>query len=118
VLVARQLVPAAEAICGMTRDADYGPVLAIGPGGVDVEDVGRVSVSIAPLDLAGARELVLDARLPDPGDVLAAALVGLGDLALSHPEIAAIDVNPLLLAPEGAVAVDALVVVSPATKYE
>ncbi len=117
VLVARQLLPAAEAICGMTRDPDYGPVLAIGPGGVDVEDVGRISVSIAPIDLEGARELVAETRLPDPGDVLADVLVGLGALALSHPEIAAIDVNPLLLAPDGAVAVDALVVVSPATKY-
>ena len=102
----------------MTRDPDYGPVLAVGPGGVDVEDVGRVSVSIAPIDLEGARELVAEAGLPDPGDVLGAALVGLGDLALSHPEIAAIDVNPLLLTPEGAIAVDALVVVSPATQSE
>ncbi len=118
VLVARQLAPAPEAICGMTRDPDYGPVLAVGPGGVDVEDVGRVSVSIAPIDLEGARELVAEAGLSDPGNVLGAALVGLGDLALSHPEIAAIDVNPLLLTPEGAIAVDALVVVSPATRSE
>jgi acetate---CoA ligase (ADP-forming) len=118
VLVARQLTSAAEAICGMTRDPDYGPVLAIGPGGVDVEDLGRVSVSIAPLELAGARELVAEVGLQDPGDVLAETLVALGDLALAHPEIAAIDLNPFLLAPGGAVAVDALVVVSPATRSE
>jgi acetate---CoA ligase (ADP-forming) len=102
----------------MTRDPDYGPVLAIGPGGVDVEDLGRVSVSIAPLELAGARELVAEVGLQDPGDVLAETLVALGDLALAHPEIAAIDLNPFLLAPGGAVAVDALVVVSPATRSE
>lgn len=118
VLVARQLAPAAEAICGMTRDPDYGPVLALGLGGIDVEDLGRVAVSIAPVDLDGARELVSEARLPDPRDVLARALVGIGDLALSYPEIDAIDVNPLLLAPDGAIAVDALVVVSPATQSE
>jgi acyl-CoA synthetase (NDP forming) len=115
VLVARQLAAAHEAICGMSRDPDYGPVLVVGAGGVDVEDLGRASVSIAPIDLDGARELVVEADLPDPGDVLASTLVALSRLALAHPEIDAIDVNPFLLSPDGTVAVDALVLVTNAT---
>ena len=38
VLVARQVDPGTEVLCGMTRDADFGPILAVGRGGVDVED--------------------------------------------------------------------------------
>jgi acetyltransferase len=53
VLVAKQLPAAPEAICGMTRDPDFGPVLAIGSGGTRVEDLRRISVSIAPLELEG-----------------------------------------------------------------
>jgi acetyltransferase len=114
VLVAKQLPAAPEAICGMTRDRDFGPVLAVGAGGADVERLGYVAVSIAPLDVQGARELVAEARLPDPGDVLAWTLVALSRLALARPEIESIDVNPLLLSEDGAVAVDALVVVADA----
>ena len=114
VLVAKQLPAAAEAICGMSRDPDFGPVLVVGTGGVDVEDLSRVAVSTVPIDLEGARDLVAEARLPDPGDVLAATLVALSRLSSAHPEIAAVDVNPLLLQPRGAVAVDALIVVGTA----
>jgi succinyl-CoA synthetase beta subunit len=68
-------------------------------------------VSLAPLDLASARALVAEAGLSPAVDVLAETLVALGRLALDHPEIAAVDVNPLILSADGAVAVDALVVV-------
>jgi acetyltransferase len=118
VLVAKQLPPAPEAICGMTRDSDFGAVLAVGSGGIGVEEVARIALSLAPLDLMGAKALVAEAALPDPGDVLALTLVALGTLALAHPEIAAIDVNPFLLLPNGAVAVDALIVVTDATESE
>ena len=112
VLVAKQVDPGVEALCGMTRDPDFGPVLAVGPGGTAVEELGRLVLSLAPLDLEGACELVAEAGIDDPGDVVASTLVALGRLALAHPEIEAIDVNPLVLAPGGTLAVDALVVVS------
>ena len=44
-------------------------------------------------------------------DALASTLVALGRLAVDHPQISAVDVNPLILSADGAVAVDALVVV-------
>ncbi len=112
VLVARQVDAADEAICGMTRDPDYGPVLAVGPGGVAVEELNRLTLTLAPLDLETAREVVVEAGVADVGDVVAATLVALGRLALRHPEIESVDVNPLVLGPGGSVAVDALVVVS------
>jgi acetyltransferase len=110
VLVARQLEPGPEAFCGMTRDPQYGPVLAVGAGGTDVES-GRVAVSLAPLDLEAAAELAYEAGIEARRGDVARTLVTLGRIALEHPEITEIDVNPLILGAGGAVAVDALVVV-------
>ncbi len=112
VLVARQVDAGAEAICGMTRDPHYGPVLAVGPGGVAVEELDRLTLTVAPVDLEAARQLVAEADVDDPDDVVASTLVALGRLALAHPEVESVDVNPLVLGPGGAVAVDALVVVA------
>jgi acetate---CoA ligase (ADP-forming) len=111
VLVARQVDPGAEVLCGMTRDADYGPVLAVGTGGEAVETLGRVTLAVAPLDVAIARSLVEDAGIEDRSGVVAETLVALSRLAVAHPEVESVDVNPLIVTPQGAVAVDALVVV-------
>jgi acetyltransferase len=118
VLVARQLPRGVEALCGMSRDPSYGPVLAVGLGGSAVEALGLVAVCLAPVDLELARELVgeapgLASLASEPArEQLARVLVALGCLAMEHPEIAECDVNPLVLDAAGAVAVDALVVVS------
>ena len=117
VLVAEQVPAGPEAFCGLTRDPDYGPVLAVGLGGVAVEALSLVATTLAPLDLETAWLLVHDA----PGlarvasgaaiETLATVLVALGRLAVEHPEVEAVDVNPLILGSDGAVAVDALVVI-------
>ncbi len=116
VLVARQVPPGPEAFCGMTRDADYGPVLVVGVGGLAVEALGLAAVTLAPATDAEAREVVREA----PGlsglaegavESLAGALVALGRLATDHPEVVEVDVNPLVIGADGAIAVDALVVV-------
>jgi acetyltransferase len=112
VLVARQVEPGVEVLCGMTRDADFGPILAVGRGGVDVEELDRVQLSSAPLDRAGAAQLVADAGVDDPHGVVAATLVALGDLALANPRIASVEVNPLIVGESATTAVDALVVVA------
>jgi acetyltransferase len=83
-----------------------------------VEALGLVAVCLAPVDLELARELVgeapgLASLASEPArEQLARVLVALGCLAMEHPEIAECDVNPLVLDAAGAVAVDALVVVS------
>ncbi len=121
VLVARQVDAGVEAFCGMTRDPDYGPVLAVGLGGRAIEALGLAAVALAPLDDAGARALVAEApgiaqlASPAAATALAATLVALSRLALERPEVDEIDVNPLILGAGGATAVDALVVVKGAS---
>ena len=101
----------------MTRDPDYGPVLAVGLGGRAIEALGLAAVALAPLDEEGARALVAEApgvaqlASPAAAATLAATLVALSRLALDRPEVDEIDVNPLILGADGATAVDALVVV-------
>jgi len=115
VLVAAQATDGTEAFCGMTRDPDYGPVLAVGLGGRAVETLSLAAVSLAPVGEREALQLVAEAPGLDAGpaarEALATTLVALGRLAVDHPQISAIDVNPLILSSDGAVAVDALVVV-------
>jgi acetyltransferase len=111
VLIAKQAEPGDEVLCGMTRDPDFGPVLAVGVGGAAVESANRVAVSVAPLDLKLAVALVEEAAVTDPAGVVAQTLVALSRLALAHPEIESIDVNPLIVMPQRTVAVDALLVV-------
>jgi acyl-CoA synthetase (NDP forming) len=111
VLVARQVPAGPECFCGMFRDAEHGAVLAVGRGGDDVEGT-RPVVCLAPVERELAVELIRDAGLPDDAEPLADALVALGRIATEHPSIEAVDINPLILTPDGPVAVDALVVVS------
>ena len=112
VLVARQVGPGLEVLCGMTRDPDFGPILAVGRGGVEVEELDSVRVSSAPLDIASAAALVADAGVDDPHGVLAETLVALGDLALANPRIASVEVNPLIVTASATTAVDALVILA------
>ncbi len=112
VLVAQQVEPGVEVLCGMTRDPDFGPVLAVGRGGVAVEEQDSVVLSVAPLGRATAELLVADAGIEDPDGTVAATLAALGDLALAHPRIESVEVNPLIVSVSGTTAVDALVVLS------
>ena len=111
VLVTRQLAPGPEVFCGMTRDPQYGPVLAVGAGGTSVESLGRIAASVGPLDAETAAELAAEAGFERARDEIACVLVALGRLAVEHPEISEVDVNPLILSDDGVVAVDALVVI-------
>ena len=112
VLVARQVESGTEVLCGMSRDPHYGPVLVVGVGVNAAEELARVTATVPPVDLDAARELVADTGVSDSADGVARTLVALSRIAIVHPEIESIDVNPLILGRTGAIAVDALVVVS------
>lgn len=118
VLVAKQLRGGIEVFCGMTRDPDWGPVLAVGLGGTAVEHLPGVQSSIGLLRFEEALQLVADTRVissllsPRGHDAVASVLCSLDLLASQRPEISSIDVNPLIVDEHGAVAVDALVVCS------
>jgi acyl-CoA synthetase (NDP forming) len=117
VLVAVQVPGALEVFCGMTRDPDYGPVLAVGLGGTAVERLPGACSCIAPIAIEEARRLVGDATVisrvasNSALDAIARVLVALGRLAVDHPELAAVDINPLVVDEHAAIAVDALVIV-------
>jgi acetyltransferase len=116
VLVASQARAGAEVFCGMSRDPDYGPVLVVGAGGAAAEVLPGKSACLAPVDLDGARELIATSAAAPlvPAahlDAVAAVVLALGELAMDHADVAAIDVNPVIVGDAGVVAVDALVVV-------
>ncbi|MDP9240271.1 MAG: acetate--CoA ligase family protein, partial [Actinomycetota bacterium] len=115
-LVQRQAT-GVEVIVGGVRDPQFGPMVMVGLGGVLVEVVGDVAFGVAPLDRAEALRLIdsLHGRPVLAGargaeavdlDALAGVLAAAGDLMSSVPEIAELDLNPVLATPDGCLAVD------------
>jgi acetate---CoA ligase (ADP-forming) len=117
----------AELLAGVVQDPTFGPLVAFGPGGVFAELIGEAQFRIAPLTLADAEDLVLTGKAGSlvagfrgkpPAD--AAALVDLvlrlARLADDVPEVAELDLNPVLGLPNGCVAVDARVRLRPAER--
>lgn len=109
--IAAQIPKGVEALVGMVRDEEFGPILAVGHGGVTVESNKPVTM-LGPVDLKTAQQMVKEAGLEDPHGVLSASLVTLGRVAAEHPEIVEIDVNPMIVYDKATIAVDALVVIS------
>ena len=110
-----------EFMIGMNRDAQFGPSVMFGLGGIFTEILEDVAFRLAPLTASDARAMmreiraarILDAVRGMPGvdrAVLARTLVGVGKAAVENPEIAEIDINPLIVSGSKPVAVDALVV--------
>jgi acetyltransferase len=105
---------------GAAVDPLFGPVILLGEGR-DTELVRDFAVGLPPLNLPLARALVartrvatlLEASPSRPGvdlDALHLALVKVSQLVVDHPELVEVDVNPLLVTPERAVALDCLIV--------
>ncbi len=114
-----------EVIVGVTRDRVFGPLVMFGLGGIYVELLADVSFRLAPLTAVDAWEMIGEVRAAGvlagargtrPADraALADAIVRIGRLAADHPEIAELDVNPLLVLPEGqgVMAVDARIILA------
>ena len=107
----------AELLAGAVQDPVFGPLVAFGPGGVLAELIGDAAFRLAPLDDTDAHELVQDGKAgrltggfrgTPPAD--AAALVDfvlrLSALAADLPEVAELDLNPVIGLPQGCMAVD------------
>jgi acetyltransferase len=113
-----------ELLVGVADDAQFGPVIAVGAGGVDVELIGDRVLGLPPLDDVLARDM-LDrtriARLLGPhrgrpaadSDAVVAVLEAISALCVELPDILELDINPLLVSPEGAVALDARIRITP-----
>ena len=121
VTVQRQVAPGVELALGLVRDPLLGPLVVVSSGGTLVELMDQRSVALPPVDEPAAAAIV--ARLPiatvlrgyrnrPSGDLDAvhAAVVAMSQLAHELGDhVAAVDVNPLIVSPSGAIAVDALV---------
>ena len=109
----------AELLAGVVQDPVFGPLVAFGPGGVLAEIIGDAQVRIAPLTDADAEELVLGGKAgrlvrgfrtqPSDAAALADVVHRLSRLAEELPEVAELDLNPVIGLPEGCVVVDARV---------
>jgi acyl-CoA synthetase (NDP forming) len=123
-LVERMVRGARELMVGMKRDPLFGPVVVFGVGGIFTEAHKDIALGVTPLDdrdiegmFAGIRaSALLDTfRGLQPVDraALAGAIRALERIAADHPEIAEIDVNPLIVEEATPVAADALVILDP-----
>ncbi len=115
-----------ELIVGSSPDPQFGPVLLFGMGGQLVEVFRDRALALPPLNTTLARRLIEHTRIATAlrgvrgrkaidVDVLAALLVRFSELVAEQPRIAEIDINPLLASPERIIALDARVVLHPAT---
>ncbi|MDP2920223.1 MAG: acetate--CoA ligase family protein [Dehalococcoidia bacterium] len=113
--------PGVEVIIGMSKDAQFGPVLMFGLGGVLVEILKDVSFRIVPLVKRDAREMIREIkgfpllqgyRGSEPVDVenLENILLKVSEFIEKTPEVKELDLNPIFAYKDGAVAVDARVI--------
>jgi acyl-CoA synthetase (NDP forming) len=114
--------PGVEVIIGMAEDAQFGPFLMFGLGGIWVEVLKDVAFRIVPVTRRDAAEMVREIkgfallngyRGQEPVDVdyLEKLIVKVSDFIEKNPQIKELDINPLIAYKDGAVAVDARVVV-------
>jgi acetyltransferase len=112
VLVQKMAVPGTEVIMGVNRYPTFGPLLMFGSGGIFVEVFQDVSFRLAPIGRNEARRMVREIkgykllqgfRGKPKGDIefVEKCLVALSNMAINHPEIVELDINPLLVHAEG-----------------
>jgi len=121
-LLIQKMVPrrvdAYELIVGGKRDHSFGPMVLLGHGGLFVEVFAKVILRMAPLSIAEVDEMIEElpgseiffgvrGRSPIDRAALRDAIVRVADLMVHFDNIQSIDINPLIVSPEGATAVDA-----------
>jgi acyl-CoA synthetase (NDP forming) len=118
--------PGIEMLAGITHDPAFGSMLMVGLGGVMVEVLKDVVMRPAPIDAKAGREMIEELkgaailrgiRGAPPADIDAFVdlLVRVGQLAAARPDIREMDLNPVLIYPQGVMAVDARVALNEAT---
>ena len=121
VSVQKMARPGVEVIIGMSKDAQFGPALMFGLGGVWVEVLKDVSFRIVPLTRRDTAEMIREIkgypllqgyRGQEPVDVsnLEEWLLKVSDFVEQNPEIKELDLNPIFAYSDGAIAVDARII--------
>ncbi len=110
-----------EVLVGLSRDPQFGPVLAFGLGGIYTEVLRDITLRIAPIDHAEAHAMIrglrsfpiLTGARGRPAcdlDALADLLVRVSELPFLYPEITELDLNPVFAGPNGTVAGDVRII--------
>jgi acetate---CoA ligase (ADP-forming) len=110
-----------EVLVGLSRDPQFGPVIAFGLGGIYTEVLRDVVLRVAPIDRGEAHAMIHSLRSfpilagargqqPCDLDALADVLVKVSELPFRYPEIAELDLNPVFAGPDAAVAGDVRVI--------
>ena len=122
ILVQEMVEGQRELVAGLSRDPQFGPCVMLGFGGMMTEVIQDTAFRVAPFDKTEALDMIddlksralLDAfRGQAPADLTAICrtLTALGQLGMTHDAISEIDINPLIISPDGSVkAVDALII--------
>ena len=122
-LVTPMAKPGTELIIGITQDPQYGPVIMLGLGGIFVEVIRDNVFRALPLTRIDAQEMIAElryqemlngARGAEPVDrtMLADLLLRVAGFAAAHPEIAEIDLNPVIAHGSGYSIVDARMILT------
>ena len=121
--------PGVEVIIGMSKDAQFGPVLMFGLGGILVEVLKDVSFRIVPVTRKDAGEMVKEIngypllegyRGQEPASIpsLEQLIVKVSEFIEQNPQIKELDLNPTFAYRNGAIAVDARIVLEAKAKTE
>ncbi|HJV74304.1 MAG TPA: bifunctional acetate--CoA ligase family protein/GNAT family N-acetyltransferase [Noviherbaspirillum sp.] len=116
-----------ELIVGVATDSLFGPVILFGQGGVSVEVTADHAVALPPLNMVLARDLILRTRISrllagfrhrsaSNLDAICHTLIRVSHLIIDIPEIAELDINPLLADADGVIALDARIRVTKADR--
>jgi acyl-CoA synthetase (NDP forming) len=116
-----QMDGAVELLVGVRRDASFGPILVVGVGGLYAELLNDVAVALAPVSEELAEELIRSlraapllagarGRMALDIEAAARAAAALSRVAAEHPDIAEVEINPLLVGRDGAIGLDARLV--------
>jgi acyl-CoA synthetase (NDP forming)/RimJ/RimL family protein N-acetyltransferase len=125
VLVQPMVSGGVEVLTGVVQEQIFGPLVVFGLGGVATDVLGDHTARLAPLTVTDADEMIREARAAPllfghrgspPADVpaLADTLLRVSRLADDLPEVAELDLNPIVARPDGVSAVDARVRITPA----
>ncbi len=113
---------AIELIAGIANDPTFGPIVLFGRGGTAVEVIGDRAVALPPLNGVLAREMISRTRVakrlagyrdhpPADMEAIASTLIKISELLADLPQIAELDINPLIADENGVLALDARIVV-------
>jgi succinyl-CoA synthetase beta subunit len=122
-VLVQEMVPGQrELVVGLNRDPQFGPCVMLGIGGILTEVFQDTVFRMAPFDMVEAKDMTEQLRFkkilgsfrgqkPVDTDILCRSLIAVGQIGLELETVSELDINPMIITPEGRlVAVDALVV--------